>query len=316
MQNNSTSRVLIEHLYSPYCAGYRVVQILEHVYGLTAVSFNVIEMGDTDLSGVPSHILEKYHEITRAGRVPYGGLFFVNGRYVGSAFQDRVFEEVERLGVPRIGRPPAPLPHPQVLDQAQAAGTLIIRAITQDDLSGHGNPSPAYCTELQFGPHGNPETISLLAGWTGRYGCCMFGAYIQRQAAGFITVAPREEVWKLGWFEASHDPITPREIEKVLVVLCLHVYPGARGRGVATSLIAEVLDYARDRCYRKVIAYTGLRAMRTIGQSAGTAYPYKKNGFTTEVLIPPGDPKRPGDTGSRQYQGLARMTFDIAPRSR
>jgi GNAT superfamily N-acetyltransferase len=128
--------------------------------------------------------------------------------------------------------------HPELLDQSQADGTLIVRAVTQDDLSGHGNPSPAYCTELQFGSQGNPETVGLLAGWIGRYSCAMFGAYIRRQAAGFITFAPREELWKLGWFEEVYDPPVPGEREEVLTVLCLHVYPGARQRGVATALVS------------------------------------------------------------------------------
>ena len=309
-------RALVEHLYAPYCAGYRIVQYLEKVFGVSVVSYNIIELQETHWPIMPPHIREKYYQIVAGGRVPYGGLFFVNGRYVGTGFRDSVIHELDRLGIPRIGEPPTHSPHPQLLDQNQAKGTLIIRAVTQEDLSGHGNPSPAYCTELQFGDKGNPETVGLLAGWTGRYGCCMLGAYIDHFAAGFVTFAPREEIWKLGWFETIHEPMVRGETEQVLVILCLHVYPGARRRGIATSLVAEVIEYAKDRGYKKIIAYTGLRSMKTIGQSAGNSFPYERNGFTKEVLVPPGKPHSPGDTGSRQYQGLARMTYVVPRRPR
>jgi len=308
--------VKVEHLYAPYCAGYRIVQYLQQVYGQSVVPYNVIELQAMKWPIMRPHIREKYYPIIAGGRVPYGGLFFINERYVGTGFRDSVIHEMDRLGVPRIGEPPAHSPHPQLLDQAQAEGTLIIRAVTQDDLSGYGNPSPAYCTELQFGSRGNPETVGLLAGWTGRYGCCMLGAYIDKLAAGFVTFAPREEVWKLGWFETIHEPMVPGEVEEVLVILCLHVYPGARGRGVATALISEVIEYAKDRGFRKILAYVGLRSMKAIGQSAGNSFPYERNGFRKDILISPGKPRSPEDTGSRQYQGLAKMTYELPRRRR
>ncbi len=310
----ASSEVVVEHLYAPYCAGFRVVRLLEQVYGLTVVSFNVVELRDGGGPVMPSYVSEKYREIVEGGRVPYGGLFFVNGRYVGTAFQDVIFHVLDRMGVPRVGLPPEPLPHPRLKDQAQAEGTLFIRAVTQEDLSGHGNPSPAYCTELQFGPYGNPETIGLLAGWTGRYGCCMLGAYIRGQAAGFVSFAPREELWRLGWFERFYELPAPGEMEEVLLVLCLHVYPGARQRGVATALLTELIEYARDHHYRRILAYTGCRHMESIGQSAGTRFPYERAGYLLEqVLVAPGEPKAPGDTSSRQYQGLARMSYTLSP---
>lgn len=308
----ATSGVVIEHLYAPYCAGYRVVRLLERVYGIKPVPYNVIEMKEGGVSRVPAHIYEKYCEIVEGSRVPYGGLFFLNGQFVGSAFQNTIFEALDKLGLPRLASPFDPLPHPILMDQSQAEGTIFIRAVNQDDLSGHGNPSPAYCTELQFGSHGNPETIGLLAGWTGRYGCCMLGAYIRGQAAGFITFAPREELWRLGWFESLHEPPEPGEEQQVLTVLCLHVYPGARQRGVATSLLRELVDYARDHHYQKIIAYTGFRPMLTIGQSAGNRFPYERVGFKAESLIAPGAARSPDDSGSRQYQGLAKLVFHLS----
>lgn len=312
----SPPAVLIEHLYAPYCAGFRVVRLLERVYNLKVVPYNVIEIKETGSLSLPPYLLEKYREIADGSRVPYGGVFFINGRYAGSAFQDTIFEELERMGIPRVGQALDPLPHPMLMDQNQAEGTIFIRAVTQDDLSGHGNPSPAYCTELQFGPHGNPETVGLLAGWTGRYGCCMLGAYIRGQAAGFVSFVPREELWRLGWFESNHEPPEPGEERQVLNVLCLHVYPGARQRGVAVSLLSELIDYARDHGYQKIIAYTGFRHMTSIGQSAGNRFPYERCGFKLETLIPPGSPRNPDDTGSRQYQGLARMVYHLTPSRR
>lgn len=315
LEPSALPNVRIEHLYAPYCAGFRIVRLLEKVYGLSVVPYNIIELRGQPVHHLPPYILKKYHEITDGNRVPYGGLFFVNGRYVGSAFQDTLFEELDRLGVPRVGVPFDPLPHPILMDQSQAEGTIFIRAVTQDDLSGHGNPSPAYCTELQFGSHGNPETIGLLAGWTGRYGCCMLGAYIRGQAAGFISFAPREELWRLGWFEDTHEAPAPGEVQQVLAVLCLHVYPGARQRGVATALLYELIEYARDHRYQKIVAYVGMRPMLGIGQSAGNRFPYEHVGFKAEPLVPPGEARFPDDTGSRQYQGLARLTFSLnAPR--
>lgn len=304
--------VHIEHLYAPYCSGFRIVRLLERLYGLKVTPYNIVELQEGGpASRLPPHIREKYLEITAGGRVPYGGVFFLNGRFVGSAFQDVIFEELDRLGVPKTGVPFDPLPHPVLLDQSQAEGTIFIRAVTQDDLSGHGNPSPAYCTELQFGATGNPETIGLLAGWTGRYGCCMLGAYIRGQAAGFVSFVPREELWRLGWFEELHEPPHPAEQQMTLCVLCLHVYPGARDRGVAVSLLTELIEYARDHHYHKIVAYVGMRPMKLIGQSAGNRFPYERVGFRAETLIPPGEARGPDDTGSRQFQGLARMVFEL-----
>jgi GNAT superfamily N-acetyltransferase len=305
---------LIEHLYAPYCAGFRIIRLLESVYGLAVISYNVVELRDGSGPSMPPYIEARYREIVNGGRIPFGGLFFVNGQYMGSAFQDLVFNELDRLGVPRLGLPPQALKHPRLRDQGQASGTLLIKAVTQDDLSGTGNPSPAYCTELQFGPEGNPETVGLLAGWIGRYGCCMLGAYIGGQAAGFVTFAPREEVWKLGYFEAGHEPPQPGEAAEVLTVLCLHVYPGVRRQGVATALITELVEYARDHAYRQIVAYAGMRSMKSVGQSAGNRYPYERSGFTLDrVLVQPGEPRYPHDTSSRQYQGLARLVYNLEP---
>ena len=311
--NDAAPPVLIEHLYAPYCSGVRVVRLLAAVYGLSVVPYNIVDMDARTRALLPPHILEKYKEIVEGGRVPYGGLFFVNGRYCGSAFQNTVFEELDRLGVPRIGDPPEALDHPALKNHEQASGTIFIRAVTQDDLTGHGYPSPAYCTELQFGDYGNPESIGLLAGWIGRYGCCMLGAYIDRQAAGFVSFAPQREIWRLGWFEDCHERPPATRREPTLVVLCLHVYPGARRRGVATALISELIEYGRDHRYGRIVAYTGCRPMETIGQSAGNRFPYERAGFKLEeVLVAPGAPLFPGDTSSRRYQGLARLVYTFA----
>lgn len=303
--------VKVEHLYAPYCAGFRVVRLLERIYQLKVIAYNLVELRGTKPI-LPPHVDRKYREIVGGGRVPYGGLFFVNEKYVGSAFQDAIFRELDRLGVPKVGEPFEPLPHPRLLDQAQARGTLLIRAMTMDDTSGHGNPSPAYCTELQFGAHGNQETVGLLAGWTSLYGCCMLGAYLRGQAAGFVTFVPREELWRLGWYENLHEPPERGERAKVLSVICLHVYPGARRRGVATALLSELIEYGRDHHFQRIIAYTGCRHMNTIGQSAGNRFPYEQAGFSQEkILVQPGPPRTPEDTSSRQYQGLAMMVHTL-----
>lgn len=84
----------------------------------------------------------------------------------------------------------------------------------------------------------------------GTFGTCGLLAVDEDGVVGFITFFPKASARRLGFYTLPGND----ELDKTLVVGCLHVAQAKRGRGIGSTLIQGVKDWAAKRGYSVIEA--------------------------------------------------------------
>lgn len=123
-------------------------------------------------------------------------------------------------------------------------------------------------------------------------------AYLNGEAVGWVSIAPREEYWQLvkSRFYGPQD-----EDEGVWSLVCFYIDPRAKRQGVATALLEAAVEHAFARGASAIEAYPHVK-----GDYMGWPDAYERLGF---------EPVR--EAGVRRIMRLARPSRASArPRSR
>lgn len=125
-------------------------------------------------------------------------------------------------------------------------------------------------------------------------------AYAGNEPAGWIAVAPRDELTRLTRSRAT----PPTDDTPVWVIPCITVRKGYRGQGIAVALIQAAVSYAGTQVAPAVEAYPRAGGERTGDDNAyfGTEPLFRRAGF--QVIRPPLD--------NRPRHWLPRVVMRIA----
>ena len=133
-------------------------------------------------------------------------------------------------------------------------------------------------------------------------------AYAEGIPVGWVSVAPREDYGQLARSK-HYGPV--KEDEGVWAIVCFHVHPSARHRGVAKALLEAAVEHAARRGARAVEAYpherradymgsremfeaAGFREVRSGGVRTIVRYSPRQRGQSTSR------PRARSDTQSRR----------------
>lgn len=281
--NGIMADIVVDHLYRPYCSGFRRVKQVERSFSNVEVrSFNACSLMNEQFRLIPSHVADA---LLAGEPRSLGAAFFVNGNLVARGPRAETLEDaIQCLGGARARD--AAVWHSQFSQMPNAPPGVHIRRITSKELS-NGFPLPVLWCEL------NPASecgTRFLPSLTNRFNCIMAGAYVYGWPAGFITFFPGEE--------CEHLPPRAERSRGALRITCLHVFPRYRRQGVATALITEAVNIAKERACERVIVHCGWIDIgeRFSGACAGSKSPYIKLGFRILSGSEP-NPSDPSDDG-------------------
>lgn len=280
--------MVLDWIFSPYCSSGWIAHQAEEVYGLTLKPWNLADIRDAMYSIIPKHIAEKVKEIRQKGLWSNlqgaNPLFFIDGQFIGSHRSwDSLSAEIVARGGVKQSEPNIPecFVHPR-LNLNRQDPTIMVREVTDQDISGQGLPSPAVCLDCRFGDLGSPETIQFMRDVTLSYGRMMCIAFIGSDVAGFITHVPKPIAWRIGCRFVDELPEM-----KVLQIIDLFVYPKFRNRGVATELLKYTREFARKMRVERIEVFA---TINDVGQemfvpSTGSQHPYLKQEFIKKRTI-------------------------------
>ena len=294
--------MILDWIFSPYCSSGWIAHQAEEVYGLTLKPWNLADVRDAMYSIIPRHITDKVKEIRQKGQWSnlQGAqpLFFIDGQFIGShrSWESLSTEIVARGGI-KQSEPNIPecFIHPR-LNSNREDPTIMVKEVTDQDISGQGLPSPGICMDCRFGDLGALETIQFMRDITLNYGRMMCIAFINADVAGFITHVPKPIAWRIGCRFVDELPEM-----KVLQIIDLFVYPKFRNRGVATELLKHTREFARKMRVERIEVFA---TINDIGQeisvpSTGSQHPYLKQDFIKKRTI-----LEPDESGELTPEGL------------
>lgn len=294
--------MVLDWIFSPYCSSGWIAHQAEEVYGLTLKPWNLADIRDAMYSIIPRPVSEKIKEIRTKGNWSdlQGAkpLFFIDGEFIGShRTWDSLAAEIEKRGVAKQSEPNIPdcFVHPR-LNANREDPTIMVREVTDMDISGQGLPSPGICLDCRFGDLGSQETTHFMRDMTLSYGRIMCIAFINSDVAGFITHIPKPIAWRIGCRFVDELPEM-----KALQIIDLFVYPKFRNRGVATELLKYTREFARKMRVERIEVFA---TINDVGQemhvpATGSQHPYIKHGFIKKRTI-----LEPDGSGSMTCEGL------------
>jgi GNAT superfamily N-acetyltransferase len=81
-----------------------------------------------------------------------------------------------------------------------------------------------------------------------QYGNCVFVAWDDDRIVGFLMFFPRSVAIKIGL-----RPMPPEgPDDRTLVLMCMQVAHGYRGKGVGTALVQSVMNWAREHGWKRI----------------------------------------------------------------
>jgi len=294
--------MVLDWIFSPYCSSGWIAHQAEEVYGLTLKPWNLADIRDAMYSIIPRPVGEKIKEIRTKGRWSdiQGArpLLFVDGEFIGSHKSwDSLSVEIENRGATKHSEPNIPdcFVHPR-LNANREDPTIMVREVTDQDISGQGLPSPGTCLDCRFGDLGSQETTHFMRDMTLSYGRMMCIAFINSDVAGFITHIPKPIAWRIGCRFVDELPEM-----KVLQVIDLFVYPKFRNRGVATELLKYTREFARKMRVERIEVFATINDVGTEMHvpATGSQHPYLKHGFIKKRTV-----LEPDGSGSMTCEGL------------
>lgn len=275
--------VIVDHLFRPYCSGYRRARQIERCFSNVEVrSFDACKLMEEEFRIIPSHIADA---VLAGEPRSVGAAFFVNGQLVargpGAEALDGV---IERAGGERAAD--SAVWHSPFSQLADAPPGIHVNRIIENDIL-EKQPLPVFWCELS---PADTECRQFLLDLTRKHGGILACAYVDGLPAGFVTFLPGEEC----------DCLPPRaeRCSDALRIVCLHVLPRHRRSGVASALIKEVMQIAEERGKSRVVVHAGWRDIddRFSGACAGSKSPYLKLGFRLVSGSEP-SPMNPNDYG-------------------
>jgi GNAT superfamily N-acetyltransferase len=305
--------MILDWIFSPYCSSGWIAHQAEEVFGLTLKPWNLADVRDAMYSIIPKHVGDKIKEIRRKGLWSdlqgANPLFFIDGQFIGShRHWDTLSAEITARGGVRQSEPNIPecFVHPR-LHTNREDPTIMVREVTDQDISGQGLPSPGVCLDCRFGDLGSIETIQFMRDITLSYGRIMCIAFINSDVAGFITHVPKPIAWRIGCRFVDELPEM-----KVLQIIDLFVYPKFRNRGVATELLKHTREFARKMRIERIEVFA---TINSIGQemhvpSTGSQHPYLKQEFVKKRTIL--DPDGSGDM-TCEGLGINQLVLQMRP---
>lgn len=111
-------------------------------------------------------------------------------------------------------------------------------------------------------------------------------AYDGATSVGWCNANDRQSYWRTGEFSLDDEIRDDRASCKagtVKSIVCFEIAPGWRGRGIASALLARVLDDARQDGYERAEAYPVQRTETSELDFTGPMRLYEKFGFVPKA---------------------------------